>query len=83
MPESVFVQFGGATVPGPEEETVAESVAYVACAHFGLDTGERSFPYVATWCREPRIFRAALGRIQALSASLIDRLTTNPDATSP
>ncbi len=57
--------FGGATVPGLEEETVAESVAYVACARFGLDTGERSFPHV---------FRAALSRIQMLSASLITRL---------
>jgi len=66
--------FGGATGSSPEEETVAESVAYVACAHFGLDTGERSFPYVATWSREPQVFRAALGRIQSLSSLLIDRV---------
>jgi hypothetical protein len=38
--------FGGASVPSVEEETVAESVAYVVCSRFGLDTGERSFPYV-------------------------------------
>ncbi len=64
----------GAAESSPEEETIAESVAYVACARFGLDTGERSFPYVATWSREPRVFRAALGRIQGVSATLIDRL---------
>jgi hypothetical protein len=38
--------FGGAVAPSADEETVAESVAYVVCARFGLDTDERSFPYV-------------------------------------
>jgi hypothetical protein len=32
--------FSGATQPSPEEETIAESTAYVVCARFGLDTGE-------------------------------------------
>ncbi len=73
---------GGALAPSPEEETIAESVAYVACARFGLDTGERSFPYVATWSREPRVFRAALGRIQHLSRALIDRVEAGADAAS-
>ena len=74
--------FGGATASSPEEETVAESVAYVSCAHFGLNTGERSFPYVATWSREPQVFRAALGRIQSLSSLLIDWIETGkpPDS---
>lgn len=72
--------FGGATSSDPEEETVAESVAYVSCARFGLDTGERSFPYVATWSREPSVFRAALGRIQRLSHLLIDRIDAGATA---
>lgn len=63
---------GGATAPSPEEETTAESVAYVVCARFGLDTGERSFPYVATWSQDQRVFRAALNRIQRLSHRLIE-----------
>ena len=66
--------FGEAAAPSAEEETVAESVAYVVCARFGLDTGERSFPYVATWSRDPRVFKEALARIRALSSRLIDRL---------
>ena len=37
-------------------------------------TWPRSFPYVATWSREPQVFRAALGRIQSLSSLLIDRI---------
>lgn len=58
----------------PEEETVAESVAYIVCARFGHDTGTRSFPYVAAWSREREVFKQALGRIQLLSHDLIDRV---------
>jgi hypothetical protein len=66
--------FGGAVVPSAEEETVAESVAYVVCACFGLDTGERSFPYVATRSKDTQVFKRALGRIADLSGQLVDRL---------
>lgn len=66
--------FSGATVPSPEEETVAESAAYIVCARFGLDTGERSFPYIATWSQDQRVFRAALGRIQQVSHQMIERV---------
>jgi hypothetical protein len=66
--------FGGAIVPSAEEETIAESVAYVVCARFGLDTGERSFPYVATWSKDTPVFKRALGRIAGLSGQFVDRL---------
>lgn len=66
--------FNGAACSSPEEETTAESVAYLVCAHFGLDTGARSFPYVAVWSREPKTLKAAMTRIQTVSAVLIDRL---------
>ena len=55
-------------------ETTAESVAYVVCAHFGLDTGARSFPYVATWSKEPAVLKASLATIQRVAATSIDRL---------
>jgi len=32
-----------------DRELEAESVAFVVCAHFGLDTSNYSFGYVATW----------------------------------
>ena len=57
-----------------EHETVAESVAYIVCASHGLDTGARSFPYVAIWSQDPAVFRQALGTIQRVSAQLIDAL---------
>ena len=32
-----------------QKECEAESVAYVVCQHYGVDTAEYSFPYVAGW----------------------------------
>lgn len=57
-----------------EAETTAESIAYVVCGHFGLDTGERSFPYIATWAKDKKVLQQALGTIQKVSAVMIDRL---------
>src|SRR4051794_9050642 len=74
--------FGGAIVPSAEEETIAESVAYVVCARFGLDTGERSFPYVATWSKDTPVFKRALGRIADLSGQFVDRLERQDQAPS-
>jgi hypothetical protein len=57
-----------------EAETTAESIAYVVCGHFGLDTGERSFPYIATWAKDKKVLQQALGTIQKVSATIIDAL---------
>jgi hypothetical protein len=63
--------FANADRSSAEEETVAESVAYVVCAHYGLDTGARSFPYVATWAEQPSVLKEAMTRIQTVSTSMI------------
>jgi hypothetical protein len=55
-----------------DEESIAESVAYVVCRRFGLDCGEASFPYVAIWAREPSVLRRVLGVVQGVSARIID-----------
>lgn len=68
--------FGGHEDSDPATETVAESVAFVVLAHHGLDSGERSFPYIATWAQDTTVLKAALGTIQALSATIIDHLET-------
>ena len=34
-----------------EKEVEAESVAYVVCQHFGIDTSDYSFGYVAGWSK--------------------------------
>lgn len=55
-----------------ENECVAEGIAYVVCAHFGIDTGERSFPYVAGWAKDKAMLKTVLGTIQTASATLIE-----------
>lgn len=58
-----------------ENECIAEGVAYVVCAHFGLDTGERSFPYVAAWAKDRPVLRNVLAVIRSASTTLIDGVT--------
>ena len=57
-------------------EVEAESVAYVVCQHFGLDTGEYSFGYVAGWSqnRELEELRQSLSTIRDTAAGLIDQM---------
>lgn len=58
-----------------ENECIAEGIAYVVCGHFGLDTGERSFPYVAAWAADKERLRGVLGTIQSASATIISGVT--------
>jgi len=55
-----------------ENECIAEGIAYVVCGHFGIDTGERSFPYVAGWAKDKAVLKKVLGTIQTASAALIE-----------
>jgi hypothetical protein len=64
----------GETTSRAEGETAAEAISYVTLAHFGLDSGARSFPYIATWAQDQNTLRNALGQIQKVSAVLIDRV---------
>ncbi len=59
---------------GPASETEAEGVAYVVLAHHGLDSGTRSFPYVATWSQDKAVLKAALATIQTVSSTIIERI---------
>lgn len=60
------------TYRGNAARRPAPTSSYVVCAHFGLDTGERSFPYVATWAKDKDVLRKVLGTIQTASATLIE-----------
>lgn len=62
-------------LPREQSETVAEAVAYVVCAHFGHDTGTRSFPYIATWSQEQAVLKQVLTLVQRVSATIIDQLS--------
>ena len=56
-----------------QKETEAESIAYVVCQHFGIDTSEYSFPYVATWSADKEVpeLKASLDTIRSCSSKLI------------
>ncbi len=69
--------FGAMDWSRSENESIAESVAYVVCSHFGLDTGARSFPYVAVWSKEPKVLKRVLTTVQKVSAKIIDRIGGN------
>jgi hypothetical protein len=51
-----------------EEELVVESIAYTVCGSFGLDTGQFSIPYLASWSA-----RTGLETIER-AARTIDRI---------
>jgi len=55
-------------------EVEAESIAYVVCQHFGIDTSEYSFPYVTSWSRSKDLteLKAALDCISRTAAEFID-----------
>ncbi len=56
-----------------EHETIAESVAYVVLGHFGIDAGDYSFGYLASWS-DVATFRAKLADIQTIAGQIIDRI---------
>jgi hypothetical protein len=58
-------------IPRADAETIAESVAFVVGAHFGFDTGARSFPYVAIWAREPEVLDRNLATIRDISVRMM------------
>jgi len=55
-------------------ETIAESVAFTVGAHFGFDTGARSFPYVALWAEDKKVLEQNLADIRKVSTKIIDAL---------
>ena len=57
-------------------EVQAESVAYTVCQHFGLDTSDYSFGYVAGWSsgKEMTELKASLETIQTTAKELINEI---------
>lgn len=60
------------------KEVEAESIAYVVCNHFGLDTSEYSFSYIASWTsgKNMRELRASMDTIRKTSAEMIGQIET-------
>lgn len=66
-------------------EMEAESVAYVVCRHFGIDTSDYSFGYVAGWSRGKELsqLRESLDLIRNTAAELIDGISPPRELTPP
>jgi len=61
-------------LPGIERrdaETVAESAAFVVLTHYGIDSSDYSFPYVATWAQDRAVLKRNLTAIQQVSHRII------------
>ena len=64
-------------VPGEKsrntEEVEAESISYAVCQYYGIETGENSFGYIATWSKgkELKELRASLETINKTASELI------------
>ena len=59
-----------------QKETEAESVAYVVCQHYGIDTSDYSFAYVATWSADKEVpeLKASLDTIRRTASELIGKI---------
>ena len=63
-----------------QKEVEAESIAYVVCQHFGIDTTDYSLAYVAGWSRGKELaeLKASLDVIHSTAGEIIDAITPPP-----
>ena len=61
------------------EEVQAESIFYFVCAYFGIETGENSFGYIATWSKGKELpeLKASLETINRTASGLITDIDRN------
>lgn len=66
--------------PRQEKEVEAESVAYVVCQHFGIDTSDYSMGYVAGWSRGKELaeLKASLNVIHSTAGEIINAIQPPP-----
>ena len=59
-----------------QKETEAESVAFVVCAHYGIDVSDYSFGYVASWSKDKEVpeLKASLDTIRKTASELITKI---------
>ena len=58
-----------------QREIEAESLAFVLCDHFGIDTSEYSFGYIASYSdQDPEKLKSILENIQSTAHEMIDSL---------
>lgn len=78
---------GGDTDKSREQKEVeAESIAYVVCGHFGLDTSDYTFGYVATWAgrQDINLLKQSMQTISQTAKAIItdvERALEEPELT--
>lgn len=65
-------------IPRRDAETIAESAAFTVGAHYGFDSGVRSFPYVALWAQDKKILAQNLSSIRKVADTILHALETAP-----
>lgn len=57
-----------------QKELEAESVAFIVCSYFGIDTSDYSFPYILSWSAEKfrEILKDSMSDIQKVSSYIIE-----------
>ena len=70
-----------------QKEVEAESIAYVVCNHFGLDTSDYSFGYVATWAgrQDINLLKQSMQTISQTAKAIItdvERAMEEPELTA-
>lgn len=70
-------------IPRADAETIAESAAYVVGAHYGFDTGVRSFPYVALWAQDKKVLEQNVGSIRNVATTILEGLEKEGMARQP
>ena len=63
-----------------QKEVEAESIAYVVCQYFGIDTSDYSFGYVAGWSRGTELaeLKSSLDVIHTTAGQIIEAIAPSP-----
>lgn len=63
-----------------QNEIEAESIAYVVCQHFGIDTSDYSLAYIAQWSKDAEltVLKASLDAIHSTAGEIIDAISPPP-----
>ena len=76
LPVSAGIIMGTPVKDRRTREVEAESIAYVVCQHFGIDTSDYSFAYVTGWSKnkETPELKSSLDCISKTAAKMIDAI---------
>lgn len=76
LPVSAGIIMGTPVKDRRTREVEAESIAYVVCQHFGIDTSDYSFAYVTGWSKnkETPELKSSLDCISKSAAEMIDAI---------